>query len=156
MHLRGSTNQRLSMVVQKIGCRTGGHLEQGLLFLNFTLQKNTWDHRNMSPMAFLSHFGTQLHISLTDAHSLRCNLTIKAPTPADPLWYEAKCLVDEILILHLSNINKTMTSGDPGETANATEVGECLTQPVNDLCQKLRDKVSNTKVDTHKTNGKYG
>lgn len=90
---------------------------------------------------------------LDDAHSLRCNLTIKDPTPADPLWYEAKCLVDEILILHLSNINKTMTSGDPGETANATEVGECLTQPLKDLCQKLRNKVSNTKVDTHKTNG---
>lgn len=84
---------------------------------------------------------------LDDAHSLRCNLTIKAPTPAD----EVKCFVGEILILHLSNINKTMTSGDPGKMANAT--GKCLTQPLNDLCQELRDKVSNTKVDTHKTNG---
>lgn len=154
MHLRGSTNQRLSMIAQKIGCRTGGHLEQGLLFLNFTLQKNTWDHRNMSPMAFLSHFGTQLHVSLTDAHSLRCNLTIKDPTSADLPWCDVKCSVDEITILHLNNINKTMTSGDPGKMANAT--GKCLTQPLNDLCQELRDKVSNTKVDTHKTNGKYG
>ncbi|XP_029390560.1 retinoic acid early-inducible protein 1-alpha-like, partial [Mus pahari] len=87
------------------------------------------------------------------AHSLRCNLIIKAPTLAEGLWCEGQCSVDEMPFLHFNNINKTMTSSNPGKMANTTEVQKCLTQHLEDLGQELRDKVSNTKVDTHKTHG---
>lgn len=107
-------------------------------------------------MALCSHFGTHLHVSLTDVHSLSCNLIIRSPTKAEPLWYEGQCSVDGIDFLSSNNVNKTMPLGNQEKMANATEVRICLTQWIERWEQKLRDKVSEIKVHTTKTSGKCG
>lgn len=107
-------------------------------------------------MAFSSQFGTHLHVSLTDVHSLSCNLIIKSPTKAEPLWYEGQCSVDGIDFLSSNNVNKTMPLGVHGKMANTTEVRICLTQWLELLGQDFRDKVSEIKGDTTKTSGKCG
>ncbi|XP_006227662.2 retinoic acid early-inducible protein 1-beta [Rattus norvegicus] len=107
----------------------------------------------MCSMALCSQFGTHLHVSLTDAHSLSCNLIIRSPTKAEPLRYEGHCSMDEIVFLSFNNVNKTMPLGNQEKMANATKVQKCLTQWIDLLGQDLRDKVSEIKVHTTKTSG---
>uniref|UniRef100_A0A8I6GMP0 Retinoic acid early-inducible protein 1-gamma-like n=1 Tax=Rattus norvegicus TaxID=10116 RepID=A0A8I6GMP0_RAT len=107
----------------------------------------------MCPMALCSQFGTHLHVSLTDVHSFSCNLIIRAPTKAEPLWYEGQCSVDGIDFLSSNNVNKTMPLGNQEKMANATEVWTCEIQWLDLLGQDLRDKVSEIKVHTTKTSG---
>ncbi|XP_038954340.1 retinoic acid early-inducible protein 1-gamma-like [Rattus norvegicus] len=101
-------------------------------------------------LVFLSCLGSTL---CADVHSLSCNLIIRAPTKAEPLWYEGQCSMDGNVFLSSNNVNKTMPLGNQEKMANATEVWKCVTQWIDLLGQDLRDKVSEIKVHTPKTSG---
>nr|AAH79076.1 Retinoic acid early transcript 1L [Rattus norvegicus] len=101
-------------------------------------------------LLLLNFLGTAM---LEDVHSLSCNLIIRSPTKAEPLWYEGQCSMDGIDFLSFNNVNKTMPLGNQEKMANATEVWTCVTQWIDLLGQDLRDKVSEIKGDTTKTSG---
>ncbi|XP_063132204.1 retinoic acid early-inducible protein 1-gamma-like [Rattus norvegicus] len=101
-------------------------------------------------LLLLNFLGTAM---LDDVHSVSCNLIIRSPTKAEPLWYEEQCSMDGIDFLSFNNVNKTMPLGNQEKMANATEVWTCLTQWIDRCKQDLRDKVSEIKGDTTKTSG---
>nr|XP_038957404.1 retinoic acid early-inducible protein 1-gamma-like [Rattus norvegicus] len=105
---------------------------------------------NLGLLVLLNFLGTAM---LEDVHSLSCNLIIRSPTKAEPLWYEGQCSMDGIDFLSSNNVNKTMPLGNQEKMANATEVWTCLTQWIDRWKQELRDKVSEIKVHTTKTSG---
>ena len=110
----------------------------------------------MSPVTFCSLFGPHLLVSVTDTHSLTCDIIVKDPaTPLDS-WCEGQCSVDGEPCLQYDNDNKATPLGDLGKVADATPVWTDLMQKLEYLGQELRKMLANSIQEMTETSGKCG
>ncbi|XP_059128370.1 retinoic acid early transcript 1E [Peromyscus eremicus] len=104
-------------------------------------------------MTFCFLFGPHLHVSLTDTHSLSCNVIIKTHTTPGHPWCEGHCSMDRESFLQYDNDNKATPLGDLGKTAHATHMWTDFVQELEYLWQELRKMLANTNLRKTKIRG---
>ncbi|XP_037057595.1 retinoic acid early-inducible protein 1-epsilon [Peromyscus leucopus] len=97
-------------------------------------------------MNFCFLFGPHLHVSLTDTHSLSCNVIIKTHTTPGQPWCEGHCSMDGESFLQYDNDNKATPLGDVGKAAHATQVWTDFVQELEYLGQELRKMLADTNL----------
>ena len=113
-------------------------------------------HRKVCLVTFCSLFVPHLLVSLTDTHSLTCDVIVKAHTTPGQSWCEGQCSVDGEPCLQYDYDNKATPLGDLGKAINATPVWTDLVEKVEYLGQELRKKLANTNLRSNKISGKCG
>ncbi|KAL6087048.1 hypothetical protein STEG23_030576, partial [Scotinomys teguina] len=81
-------------------------------------------------------------VSRKDAHSLNCNILVRAPQP----WCEGQCSLDGEPFLQYDCDNKATPMGDLGKAARATQMGTDFVQELESLGQELKKILANTKL----------
>ena len=104
---------------------------------------------------FCSLFVPHLLVSLTDTHSLSCDIIVNARTTPGQSWCEAQCSLDGEPLLHYKN-NKFTPLGDLGNAANGTKVWKDMSQRLEYLRQELRNMLANSIQKMTETSGKWG
>ncbi|XP_059128456.1 retinoic acid early-inducible protein 1-epsilon-like [Peromyscus eremicus] len=126
-----------------------GHLDWRLLFLPFCpsegFSMSSGCLRTMSPVAFCSHFVPHLHVSLTDTHTLNCNVTVRVrPTSGQPCC-EGRCSLDGEPFLQYDNDSKATPLGDLGKLVYATRMWTELERELVSLGHEFRKKLAEIK-----------
>lgn len=110
----------------------------------------------MGPVTFCSLFVPHLLVSLTDTHSLICDVIVKARTTPGQCWCAGQCSLDGEPCLQYDNDNKATPLGNLGKAVNATPVWTDFVQKLEYLWQELRKMLANTNLGSTKTSGKCG
>ncbi|XP_076408919.1 retinoic acid early-inducible protein 1-alpha-like isoform X2 [Peromyscus maniculatus bairdii] len=127
-------------------------LTGGFFSCPFELQRDSGCLRTMSPVAFCSHFVPHLHVSLTDTHSLSCNVMVKThTTPGEPCC-EGRCSLDRESFLQYDD-NKATPLGDRGKVVHVTQMWTDIVQELEILGHEFRKKLAETKQRMTKIHG---
>ncbi|XP_075805582.1 retinoic acid early-inducible protein 1-alpha-like [Microtus pennsylvanicus] len=90
---------------------------------------------------------------LADAHSLTCDVIVKASTTPGQSWCEGQCSVDGEPFLQYDNDNKATPLVDLRNATNGTQVWTDMTQKLEYLWKELRKMLANTKKEITKISG---
>ena len=131
-------------------------LTKGFPSCVFALQRDSGCHRTMSPVVFCSFFATHLLVSLTDIHSLICDIIVNVRTTPGQSWCEGQYSLDGKPFLQYDNDNKATPLGDLGKVADGTQVWTDMIQALEYLGQEFRKMLANSIQEMTETSGKYG
>lgn len=112
--------------------------------------------QNHESCGFCSLFVPYLLVSLTDTHSLTCDIIVKVRTTPGQSWCEGQCSVDGEPCLRYDNVNEATPLGDLWKATDATKMWTDMIQVLKYLGQEFRKMLANSIKKMTETSGKCG